>query len=54
MTRVTHGVLVAALLTGPVLVERASAHHGIGRYDGRKKVELQGRLTRLDFVNPHS
>jgi hypothetical protein len=54
MTRVTHAVLVATLLTVPVLVERAAAHHGIGRYDARKSVELEGRLTRLDFVNPHS
>jgi hypothetical protein len=38
----------------PVLVERAQAHHGAGRYDTSKKVELEGRLTRLDFVNPHS
>ena len=54
MTRVIHAVLVAALLTVPPLVERANAHHGAGRYDPRKNVELEGRLTRLDFVNPHS
>src|SRR5512134_1768148 len=33
MTRVTHAVLVATLLTVPVLVGRADAHHGAGRYD---------------------
>jgi hypothetical protein len=54
MTRATYAVLVATLLALPVLVERAAAHHGAGRYDTRKKVELAGRLTRLDFVNPHS
>jgi len=54
MTRVTRAVLVAALLMVPVLVERAQAHHGAGRYDTSKKVVLEGRLTRLDFVNPHS
>ncbi len=54
MTRVTHAVLVATLLTVPVLVERAYAHHGAGRYDPRQNVELEGTLTRLDFVNPHS
>ena len=54
MTRVTHAVLVATLLTVPVLVERAYAHHGAGLYEMRKNVELEGRLTRLDFVNPHS
>jgi hypothetical protein len=53
MRHVTNAALVA-LLAGSVLVERADAHHGIGRYDPRTKVELQGTLTRLDFVNPHS
>jgi hypothetical protein len=54
MTRLTNAVLVATLLAVPMLVERASAHHGAGRYDTSKKVALEGRLTRLDFVNPHS
>jgi hypothetical protein len=54
MTRVTHALLVAALLTVPVLVEHPYAHHGAGRYDPRQKVELQGKLTRVDFVNPHT
>jgi hypothetical protein len=54
MTRVTHAILVATLLAVPLLVERAYAHHGAGRFDPRKSVELEGRLTRLDFVNPHS
>ena len=38
MTRVTHAVLVAALLTVAVFVERAYAHHGAGLYDMRKNV----------------
>ena len=54
MTRVTHAVLVATLLAVPALVERADAHHGAGRYDPRQKVEFQGKLTRVDFVNPHT
>jgi hypothetical protein len=54
MTRVTCAVLVASLLTVSVLVERTSAHHGAGLYDVRKTVELEGKLTRLAFVNPHS
>ena len=54
MTRVTRAGLVATLLTIPVLAERAYAHHGAGLYDMRKNVVLEGRLTRLDFVNPHS
>ena len=54
MTRVKHGVLVAILLTVPALVERADAHHGAGLYDMRKNVELEGKLTKVDFVNPHT
>jgi len=54
MTRTTHAAIVATLLTVPVLVERADAHHGAGLYDPRKNVELEGSLTRLAFVNPHS
>jgi hypothetical protein len=54
MTRATRAVLVATLLTGPVLPEHADAHHGAGLYEMRKKVELAGRLTRVDFVNPHT
>jgi len=54
MTRLTYAVLVATLLTLPVLVERAHAHHGAGRYDTRQNVELVGTFTRIDFVNPHS
>ena len=54
MTRVTLAVLVATLLTVPVLVDRAYAHHGAGLYDMRKNVELEGKLTKVDFVNPHT
>jgi uncharacterized protein DUF6152 len=54
MTRMTRAVLVAALLTVPGLVERSYAHHGAGLYDMRKNVELEGKLTRVDFVNPHT
>jgi hypothetical protein len=54
MTRATRAVLVATLLVLPVLAEHADAHHGAGLYEMRKKVELAGRLTRVDFVNPHT
>ena len=32
----------------------AAAHHGLGRFDPTRSVELEGTLTGLDFVNPHS
>src|SRR5262252_1933872 len=54
MTRLTPAVLVATMLAVPMLVERAEAHHGAGLYDMRKNVDLDGKVTRLDFVNPHS
>ncbi|HET9195688.1 MAG TPA: DUF6152 family protein [Vicinamibacterales bacterium] len=54
MTTVIRAVFVVTLLTVPLLVERADAHHGAGRFDPRQKVELQGKVTRVDFVNPHT
>ena len=54
MTRVTRAVLVAALFALPVLAERAYAHHGAGQYEPRKNIELEGKLTKVDFVNPHT
>jgi hypothetical protein len=32
----------------------ASAHHGFGRFDPSQTIEVEGTLTGLDFVNPHS
>jgi len=32
----------------------ALAHHGFGLFDRSKPVTLTGRITRIDFVNPHS
>jgi len=32
----------------------ALAHHGIGRFDPRAELTVEGTLTGLDFVNPHS
>ena len=32
----------------------AFAHHGGGTFDPSKSVELTGKLTRIDFINPHS
>ena len=37
------------LLAAPV-----SAHHGIGRFDPTREITVEGTLTTLDFVNPHS
>jgi hypothetical protein len=42
---VTGGVFVAA---------SASAHHGFGQFDRSQPVDLDGTITGIDFVNPHS
>ena len=44
MTRVTHAVLVASLLTVPLLVERAYAHHGAGLGERHGEREIVPRL----------
>jgi hypothetical protein len=48
-------IRVAALLTATsVCCATALAHHGFGRFDRSREIELEGTLTGLDFVNPHS
>jgi hypothetical protein len=48
-TRLNLSILASAFLSAPAL-----AHHGLGRFDPSRHVELEGTLTGLDFVNPHS
>jgi hypothetical protein len=47
----TSSVLAIAFI---VLAGPAWAHHGIGRFDPRRELTVEGTLTGLDFVNPHS
>jgi hypothetical protein len=44
-------LLAAAFM---LLAAPSSAHHGIGRFDPRAELTVEGTLTGLDFVNPHS
>ena len=37
-----------------VLAAPSWAHHGIGRFDPTRELTVEGTLTGLDFVNPHS
>jgi hypothetical protein len=46
-----HSVPVLAVLAVSV---PALAHHGFGRFDNSRMVEVEGTLTGIDFVNPHS
>ena len=36
------------------IVQPAFAHHGGGTFDNTKEIKLTGKLTRFDFINPHS
>jgi hypothetical protein len=44
-------VLAIALIA---LTAPTWAHHGIGRFDPTRELDVEGKLTGLDFVNPHS
>ena len=49
MSRWSAFLLVSVLCTAP-----AFAHHGPGTFELGKSVTFTGKLTRIDFVNPHS
>jgi len=49
MLRVFTAALAAIALAAPAL-----AHHGFGRFNSREDIDVEGTLTGLDFVNPHS
>ena len=51
MNRRTLSVLVGF---GILLGAPAMAHHGFGRFDPSREIEVEGTMTGLDFVNPHS
>jgi hypothetical protein len=46
--------LSAVVLTTILLAAPAAAHHGFGRFDPSRDIEVEGTLTGLDFVNPHA
>ena len=49
MSRWSAFLVVSVLCTAP-----AFAHHGPGTFELGKSVAFTGKLTRIDFVNPHS
>ncbi len=50
-----HGLVTAAwCLAALVASTPAFAHHGFGRFDRTKPVEIEGVIKSIDFVNPHS
>ena len=52
LLRVVKSCLLSAAFI--VLAAPAVAHHGIGRFDPTREINVEGTLTSLDFVNPHS
>jgi len=49
MSRVLGAAAAAIAFSAP-----AWAHHGFGRFDPTKDVQMEGTLTGVDFVNPHA
>ena len=45
---------IAVLAVFFASVVTASAHHGFGTFDLTKSVTYTGKLTKLEFINPHS
>jgi hypothetical protein len=43
-----------ALIASIAAAGAASAHHGFGTFDLNEDIALEGTLTGIDFVNPHS
>lgn len=43
-----------AVLAASIAATPALAHHGFGRFDMSAEMEVQGTITRIDFVNPHA
>ncbi len=46
--------IAAGCLVALAVPTAAFAHHGFGRFDRTKPVEIEGTITGIDFVNPHS
>jgi len=51
---VNRALLSLLVTTALAVPAQALAHHGLGRYDPTRHIEIEGTLTGLDFVNPHS
>jgi len=49
------GRVAKTFLIGSALIisAAATAHHGGAAYDGSETVEVAGKVTRFEFVNPH-
>ena len=48
------GKIRCALLAGALLSGAAHGHHGVANFDLNRDIELEGVVTRVEFINPHS
>jgi len=46
--------IAAAALAALVFAGTASAHHGFGRFDRTREIQIEGTVSGIDFVNPHA
>ena len=46
--------MIAATFAALVFAGSASAHHGFGRFDRSREIQIEGTVTGIDFVNPHA
>jgi len=54
-SKLVRGVAVATLALAAVLPVSADAHHSFSAmYDARKPVRLVGKLSKVEWTNPHS
>ena len=56
-TRIARRIVLSAMLAASLITTGAvlQAHHAVaGVYDLNKEVVLEGRLKKLNFVNPHA
>ncbi|MBF9033193.1 hypothetical protein HKCCE2091_02995 [Rhodobacterales bacterium HKCCE2091] len=54
MKKITTIAAIAAVATMTELPQPASAHHSAAMFDDEINLQLEGTVTRFDYLNPHS
>ncbi|MBV8844263.1 MAG: hypothetical protein JO307_15765, partial [Bryobacterales bacterium] len=53
LPRIHHAALIGAFLTASLLAVPMWAHHGSTGFDRNKRVHLVGKVSLLEWSNPH-